>query len=192
MIIKTGRTQEELSPVLQNPEAQGNDLAYWVFSEVSTNGDKWVNMTIVDSGGYGGEFTKTFGHYHSVNVNETYHFVEGNGIFMLQKKHFENGKWTPNKVDEVILLTMKPGEEVIVTPEWGHSWSNIGSLPLITFDNWASGHRPEDYEHIEKLRGMAYYLINKNGKAEIEANPNYENLPTPKFMTPAEFAKLTA
>ena len=62
---------------------------------------------------------------------------------------------------------------------------------MITLDNWTHGHTPADYEEIEDLHGMAFYLVKNDGTADIEPNPNYIDHPTPEFMTASEFAKLT-
>ncbi len=188
MQIKSVRTKEELAPVLLNPEADGPEFAYWVFSEVA-GGKKWENMTVLTPGTYGQEFVKTFGHYHNDPFEETYHVVSGKGLLLMQKKGFVEGSWVPTKVERFVILSLTPGDEISITQEWGHSMCNVGNEPLITFDNWNHGHTPADYDQIEKLHGMAYYIVKKNGNADIEPNPNYTDHPNPEFMTVAEFAK---
>ncbi len=195
MRLGSVRDLEGNRPVLMNKDASGPDPVYWVFTDITEK--TWKNMTIWATGRYGnsaglntnGEYPKTFGHYHGTAVNETYHLVAGEGIFVLQKKFLENGVWVAEKVEEILLITVKPGEDVVVTPEWGHSWSNIGETPLITFDNWSAGHSPTDYAMVEKLRGMAYYLIEENGKVKAVPNPNYRDLPEPKWITAEEFKR---
>lgn len=176
-------------PVLKDPNASGPDPVYWVLGEVSE--EDWANVTIIVPGSYGGEYPKTFGHYHGAEVNETYHLIEGKGVLVMQKKHVENGNWVPEKVDEVYLIKAKPGDEVVITPEWGHSWSNISKGPLISFDNWRVGHSPADYAEIERLQGLAYYLVEENGQPKPVSNPNYRNLPEPKWVTAEEFRQIT-
>lgn len=195
MKLASVRDLASLSPVLKDFSSNNPDPVYWVFSDLedpstraTRSGQMWANMTIIVSGLYNNEYPKTFGHYHGVNVDETYHLIEGEGILQLQKKHLENGIWIPEIVDEVILIKAKPGDEVLITKEWGHSWSNVGKTPLITFDNWRSGHTPADYEDIKNLQGLAYYLINKGGgEVELVPNPNYKNLPEPLWMNAEEF-----
>lgn len=188
MKLSSIRTLEDLKPVLQDPHSNGPDPAYWVFSEVAENG--WANITIWAPGKHGGEYNKTFGHYHPNNaVDETYHVIEGKGILQLQKKHVENGVWVMEKVDEVFLIKAKPGDEIVIPFEYGHCWSNIGDGPLLTFDDWRSGHSPSDYEPIEKLHGLAYYLIEENGEVKTVPNPRYKDLPKPIWLTPTEFVK---
>lgn len=188
MKLSSTRTLEGLKPVLKDPTSRGPDPAYWVFSEISS--DKWANLTITSPGNYNDEFPKTFGHYHSTQVDETYKLIQGEGIFIMQSKFLdEKGIWIEDKVKEVFLIQAKIGDEILITPQWGHSWSNIGEIPLITFDNWTSGHQPSDYEVIERLHGLSYYLVENQGKPTPVANPNYKDLPDPVWISASDFAK---
>lgn len=111
----------------------------------------------------------------------------------MQKRHLgQDGNAVWNMVDEVYLISAKPGDEIVISPEWGHSWSNVGKGPLISFDDWRAGHKPTDYEVMEKLQGMAYYLVEENGQPKAVPNPNYSNLPEPKWISAHEFKELTA
>lgn len=180
------RELEGNRPVLKDPQASGPDPVYWVFSEVSD--EKWANVTVIAPGLYNGEYPKTFGHYHGTDVDETYHLIEGDGVLQLQSKYIdEKGEWVRDRVKEVYLVRVKPGEEVLITPEWGHSWSNVGKLPILSFDNWRSGHKPTDYEDIQKLQGLAYYLVEENGELKAVPNPHYKDLPKAKWVSAEEF-----
>jgi oxalate decarboxylase/phosphoglucose isomerase-like protein (cupin superfamily) len=185
--VKLGSVRElsGLKPVLKDAEATGPDPVYWVFSEVTDS--KWANITIIAPGDFNKECPKTFGHYHGTDVNETYHLVEGQGVLVMQKKHFDNGNWVEDMVDEVVLVKANPGDEILITPEWGHSWHNTGESPLISFDDWRTGHDPADYAAIERLRGMAYYLVKEDGKINAIPNQNYKNLPEPSWLSATEF-----
>ncbi|OGC38908.1 hypothetical protein A3K42_00010 [candidate division WWE3 bacterium RBG_13_37_7] len=191
MNIKSIRSREALKEILYNPE-QSNmpDPVYWVFNKVTK--DKWENVTIISSSFGDGEFPKTYGHYHASANQETYELIKGTGIFLLQKRHYDkDGIWIPDIVDEVFFVKFTtPGERITITQKYGHSWSNIGDEPLILFDDWRNGHTPEDYEPIKRLKGLAYYLIRKGSEVDVVPNPNYKDLPQPKFVTPKEFAEL--
>ena len=97
----------------------------------------------------------------------------------------------PNQVDEVFLVKVAQDDEVKITPEYGHSWTNTGKMPLILFDDWKAGHHGSDYDMIKKLKGLAYYLIEENGQPKAIANPNYQNLPDPVWLTAQEFSQRT-
>lgn len=209
MKLGSVRELEGNRPVLKDPNSSGPDPVYWVFSDLTpiesglTDLDTWANLTVIAPGLYGNEYPKTFGHYHGTNVDEIYHLISGDGILQLQSKHMENGVWIKNRVDEVLLIKVKPGEEVLITPEWGHSWSNVGIYPLLSFDNWRAGHSTADYEDIKSLQGLAYYLIEDpstgsprgdsvepgQGKVKAVPNPNYKALPEPEWLSALEFAQ---
>ena len=186
MKISSSRNIEELRGVLRTPKSTGPETAYWVFSGIGHK--RWENMTITTPGLYDSEYPKTYGHYHSVSTEiEIYKVISGQGIFQLQKKHVENGRLIENMVDEVYLLGAEVGDEIAIKPEYGHSWSNVGNTPLITFDNWRFGHSPNDYLPIKKQQGMAYYLIEENKELKAVPNEKYVNLPKPKWITVKEF-----
>jgi glucose-6-phosphate isomerase, archaeal len=186
MKLGSTRTLEGLKPVLKDPSSLGPDPVYWVFDEVGA--DIWANVTITAPGRLGEEYPKTFGHYHPVDApDELYRVISGEGIFQMQKKKVVNGEWIEDEVEEVVLIKGQVDDEIIIKPEWGHSWSNIGETPLITFDNWTFGHSPTDYDVIERLKGMAYYLVEEEGEVKAIKNPNYKNLPEPKWLTAEEF-----
>lgn len=190
MKISSTRDLASLKPVLQNPTASGPDLVYWVFSGVTH--EKWENLTVITDEKLGQEYPKTYGHYHGHPIGEIYHLIEGQGILILQKKYYENEKWIEDKVSEVILIKAQPGDEITITPEWGHSWSNVGNLPLLSYDDWREGHTERDYDVMEKLHGLAYYLIEKDGQVTPIPNPNYQNLPEPIWMSAEEFKAKTS
>lgn len=175
-----------IAPVLMNPSAPGPDPVYYVFNNV-TEGGPWANITIMTAGKYGKEYPKTFGHYHGAQVLETYHILSGEGVMQLQKRFMDQKMWVAEKVMEVLLVRVNAGEEITIGPEYGHSWSNVGELPFITYDNWTAGHEPTDYAMIEKLGGLAYYLIDGGGKVKAVANPKYQDLPEPVWMNAEEF-----
>ena len=190
MLLKSTRPLKEMVSVLADPnlkEHNPESVVYWVFSEVSK---LWENMTVISPGSYSGEFPKTFGHYHSTNVTERYKLLSGRGILLLQKRRFDDDDWIIDELEKIYFVELVPGDEIDITQEWGHSWSNIGNEPLVTLDNWREGHTPGDYEPIEKMGGMGYFLMQNNGGAEFKPNPKYNNIPNPEWITLEDFKKL--
>lgn len=189
MKIKSERKIEELRDVLLDKESKGPETAYWVFDEVSQG--KWENMTVTAPGTYGKEFPKTYGHYHSTPVPETYKLIQGEGFFLLQKKYLDeqkNNEWDIDRVSEVILVKLEIGEEITINPEWGHSWINVGKEPLVTFDDWRSGHQFIDYLPIKRFKGLAYYVVKEDdGSIGFVPNSNYKDLPSPKVINLKEY-----
>jgi len=163
--------------------SSGPDPVYEVFTDI--NQPSWVNQTVIYPGKLGQEYPKTFGHYHGVKVDEIYHLVEGEGVLILQTGRTTNDE--RRTTDKVVLIKMKPGDEIKITPEWGHAWSNTGQTSLVAYDNWSAGHTEADYQEIKNLHGMAYYLIEQDKQVHVVKNPHYQNLPEAVWMTAAEF-----
>jgi glucose-6-phosphate isomerase len=177
-------------PVLmEKPQTKDNLSVYWVFSNVSK---KWENMTVISPEKLGKEFPKTYGHYHSTDSIEKYKLISGQGLLIMQKRRFADDDWKDDQIDKVYFVEFLPGDEINITPEWGHSWSNIGPEPLVTLDDWKDGHKESDYEPMKKLQGMCYYLINKNGQAEFVPNKNYNDLPKPEWITASDFNRASS
>lgn len=174
-----------IKQVLMDPESKGPELVYMVVSGMTK--ERWENLTIITAGRFGKEFPKTFGHYHGTETPETYRVISGEGVLQVQKKHFDEKMWVWDQVEEVILVKVKAGDEVTITPEYGHSMSNTGEAPLLTYDDWRAGHDPTDYAMIEKMQGLAYYLVEEGGGVKALPNPKYQSLPEPKWMTAEEF-----
>ncbi len=187
MRVLSIRDFEGIKPTLLDPNCQGISPVYQVYTDL---GDpRWANRTEIYAGRLGTEFPKTFGHYHGVVKPETYRVVSGIGVLVLQKKHVENGIVVPEIIEEVFLVRAVAGDEVIIMPEWGHSWSNVNRETLVLLDNWKEGHSPTDYEIEEHLHGMAYYLVDEGGEVKERVNGNYKNVPPAKWMTASEYNK---
>lgn len=186
MLLKFTRSIDEMMPLLMNGrEVKSKDPVYWVFSNVSK---KWEHATLICPGDFGGEFPKTFGHYHTTDSIEKYKILYGQGIIVMQKRKFLDDDWVLDQIEKVYLVEFLSGDEINIPPEWGHSCSNIGSGPLLILDDWKG---EESYEPIKKLGGLAYFLVNRNGTAEFIPNKNYKNLPKPEWVTASDFNKLS-
>ena len=184
MKLTSARSLENLRPVLLNPQAEGPDPVYQVFSLETADGQdsNWANQTVLVPGLIGQEYTKTFGHYHPDDSPvETYKLTTGEGVLVLHKKD----------LSVVYLVKAEVGDEIKITNQFGHAWSNVGQVPLISFDDWRDGHSPGDYDQIKEKQGMAYYLVAEGDQVKVVANSHYQNLPEPIWTTPAEFARLS-
>jgi len=145
--------------VLMNPEAYGPEDVY-----VMVRGNP--NITVLVPGKVGREFTKTHGHYHKDDRRETYKVLFGEGKMLIQNRGADNVK----------LLEMKVGEEVIVPEGCAHTMINTGDGPLITADDCPPDAEANvnDYEPIKKKKGFAKYVVeDENGRIELIPNPAY-------------------
>lgn len=174
------RSHEKMKEVLMNPDAAGPAIHYYMIR----GGSKKRNITVWESGTVGGEYIKTYGHYHVGNLDETYQIVQGEGVALLQKMVVENGEPQPDKIEEFKALPVKAGDSVYMPSGYGHLVVNTGSQWLVTADDSpvegtgdsASMPGHADYEMVKKMRGFAYYVVERDGKPALVKNPLYKEI----------------
>jgi len=174
------RTHEKMKEVLMNPEAVGPAIHYYMIR----GGSEKRNITVWEAGTVGGEYVKTYGHYHVDNLPETYWVLAGEGIILLQKLLVENDASHIDRVEDFKAIRVKTGDAVEIPGDYGHLAVNTGKTWFVTADNSpvaeagdsASSPRHADYEMIKKMRGFAYYVVEKNGAPSFVPNPLYKEV----------------
>jgi glucose-6-phosphate isomerase len=174
------RTHEKMQEVLMHPDAQGPAIHYYMIRGGSTK----RNVTVWEAGTVGGEYIKTYGHYHLGKLDETYWIVQGEGIALLQKMVVENDVPQPERIAEFKAIRVKSGDSVYMPPGYGHLVVNTGAEWLVTTDNSpvegtadsASMPGHADYEQVKRMRGFAYYVVEKDGAPALVPNPLYKEV----------------
>lgn len=195
------REHEMMKDVLMHPELPGPQIHYYMIR----GGKDKKNITVWETGTIGGEYIKTYGHYHVGKLDETYWVIEGEGVVLLQtRKKDSDGNSIDNEIESFIAIKVKPGDSVFIPSGTGHLVANIGKTWLVTSDDSPvnfeevdpvslPGHA--DYEPVKKMRGFAYYLIEDpstssgqgNGQPKLVKNPTYKSVPEPEWFTPEEY-----
>lgn len=177
------RKYEEMKEILMSPEASGPEVYYHMIR----GGKDKRNVTILESGTVGGEYIKTYGHYHIGNLDETYWIAEGEGVVVLQNRKLDEiGKPIDDEIEYFQAVVVKKGDSVFIPSGTGHLLVNIGKAWLVTIDDSPvnfdeadpvsfPGHA--DYEPVKKMRGFAYYVVEEDGKPKLEKNSRYKNVP---------------
>jgi len=176
------RTHEKMVDVLMNPDASGPAIHYYMIR----GGSKKRNITVLEIGTVGGEYIKTYGHYHIGDLDETYWFASGEGVVLQQKLADQND---PSIVAEFKAIKVKAGDSVYMPPGYGHLMVNTGDTWLVLVDDSpvagpddsASMPGHADYEAVKKMRGFAYYVIEKNGAPNLVANEAYKEVKKTDF-----------
>lgn len=189
------RSHEKMQEVLFHPEAPGPKIHYYMLR----GGTDKTNITVWETGTVGGEYIKTYGHYHVGQLDETYWIISGEGIVFLQTRKVDSAD-SPidNEIESFKAIRVKAGDSVFIPSGTGHLVVNTGKVWLVTKDdspvNFAEadpvslpGHA--DYEPLKKLRGFAYYAVEENGKAVLVKNPNYKVIPKPEWLTSQDYAR---
>ncbi len=177
------RSHEEMKDVLMDPEAKGPDVHYYMIR----GGSEKRNITVWETGTVGGEFIKTYGHYHIQDINERYEVLEGRGVLLIQdRKLDEEGKPINDQLESVKAIFVKAGDAIDIPNTAGHLMINIGKTWLVTSDNSpvaknaeekASWPEHADYSAVKEMHGFGYYVVEKGGEVEFVKNPNYREVP---------------
>jgi glucose-6-phosphate isomerase len=176
------RTQEKMQEVLMDPNATGPAIHYYMVR----GGTKKRNVTILETGTVGGEYIKTYGHYHIGELDETYWFSAGEGVVLQQKLADPTD---PTVVAEFKAIRVKPGDSVYMPPGYGHLMTNVGSTWLVMEDDSpvdgaadnASMPGHADYEMVKTMHGFAYYVVERDGAPALVKNPLYKEVQMTDF-----------
>jgi glucose-6-phosphate isomerase len=153
--------------------ATNSDL-YYMYRAIEEKNDLRYDITIVSAKMLGSEFNKTKGHYHADSWQELYTVLDGEAIYLLQKKN-ESGE-----IEDVYAVEAKKGDFVIMPAFYGHVTINPSKKQDLKMANWISPKCKSDYSDYEELKGACYYYT-KNGWIK---NDNYKNLPPLRFENP--------
>ena len=175
------RTYKEMRDVLMNPKADGPKIHYYMIR----GGSKKKNITVWESGTIGGEYIKSYGHYHVDDLSETYEILAGEGYVILQKR----GN-TDDEIVEFRAIKAKVGDKIFIPSGYGHLAINTGTTWLVTSDDSPvdfgekkaiANPSHADYSQFKKLHGAAYYCVEENGQPKFVKNPRYKKVPEIKF-----------
>lgn len=182
------RTHEMMKDVLLEPEALGPVVHY----HMVRGGKDLRNITIWEPGKVGQEYIKTYGHYHVGDIEETYWIIYGEGVTIAQRRLVgADGEPVDDEVEEMRIVRVKEGDAVYMPKGWAHAAVNIGERFFVTADDSPvnfedvdpsslPGHA--DYEPIKRMRGMAYYIIEKDGQPGLVKNPLYKKVPEAEIV----------
>jgi glucose-6-phosphate isomerase len=176
-----------MKEVLMNPDASGPVIHYYMVR----GGKNKRNITVLETGtvgqpGQDGEYIKTYGHYHVGNLDETYWFLEGEGV-VLQQKLADSAQ--PDVVEEFKAIRVKQGDSVYMPPGYGHLMVNTGKTWLVMADDSpvegtqdsASMPGHADYKPVQEMQGFAYYVVERDGAPALSRNPRYKEVQKTDF-----------
>jgi glucose-6-phosphate isomerase len=173
----SARALSEMRQVLKNPGAKGPDPVYLVFRGVPDQAAQAgirSDITIINPGTLGNEYTKTHGHYHLGEGVESYKVLSGEAVLILQKPNYDL-----EGVEAVRVVKLSPSQTVEIPAGWGHTLVNIGPTPLIA-ENFEPPTIEQLYSAYKKKHGAAYYVLDQDGQMKIEPNKNYGEVPKPQ------------
>lgn len=178
------RRLQDMREVMADPTAGGQDELYFMYRDVGFPEERnrlhdsglRYDITVIRPGTVGAEFIKTAGHYHpivpgaAVTFPEVYEVLSGVAHYLLQKVD-ETGL----VAEDVVLVEARPGDKVIVPPNYGHITINPGNEPLV-MTNLVEKDFKSVYDPIVKSRGGAYYEILEDGEPIFAENETYREV----------------
>ena len=182
----------DLRPVLSHPEAVDDPErpAYFMYRGVHLPGDEGrfsragvrFDVTVMPPASVGGEYVKTFGHYHSPSPEgppypELYQVVSGRAVMVLQRP----GR-SPSELEDLVLVEAREGQSVLIPPGYGHVTVNPSGETLVMV-NLVSSSCVSDYRPFAALRGAAVYLE----EGGLVPNPRYGRVPEPRLLSASEW-----
>ncbi len=172
-----------MKDVLMNSTAPGPEIHYHMIR----GGEEKTNITVWESGTVGGEYIKTYGHYHVGRLDETYTVLQGRGLIIMQTRKTDKfGKPIDDEIESFKAVFVKAGDKLFIPSGAGHLGVNTGDSWFVTSDDSPvdfgerdpislPGHA--DYAPFKKLRGAAYYVMEKDGQPIFVKNPLYKTVP---------------
>ncbi len=187
------RTYGKMQEVLMDPTAPGPEIQY----HMVRGGSEQRNITVWEPGIIGGEYIKTYGHYHVGKLDETYWIIFGEGIAILQKRAADaSGNPIDDEIEQVYAVHVKQGDSIFIPSEWGHLVANISKTYFVTADdspvnfdeaNPVSMPGHADYEAVKKMQGFCYYVVEENGQPKLVKNPKYKLVPNIQIIEASEY-----
>lgn len=177
------RSHEQMKDVLMHPQALGPDIHYYMIR----GGSEKTNITVWETGTVGGEYIKTYGHYHVGHLDETYTVLQGEGVLLMQvRKENEQGKPINDEIESFRALAVKAGQRIFIPSGAGHLVVNTGNIWLVTSDDSPVNFEEKDpvslpghadYEAVKQMHGFAYYIVEQNGQPTLVKNDRYKSVP---------------
>jgi len=130
------------------------------------------DITTIPAQMLGKEFTKTKGHEHIGKYGEVYIVLEGQAIYLMQKRN-------RNIIEDVFAIKAKKGDVAIIPPDYGHVTINPSNKDL-KMANWLDKDCKSDYYPIQKFQGACYFYTT-DGWIK---NKNYKQVPELRFEKP--------
>lgn len=181
------RTHEKMLEVLMDPQGDGPTTHYYMIR----GGIDQKNITVWEPGIISGEYIKTYGHYHIGDLDETYWFIHGQGVALLQKLAIDNkGQMIADEVEEFKAIPVTKGDKLFIPSSYGHLAVNTGGTYFVTADNSPVNFTEKDpsglpghanYELVKQMRGFAYYVVEHHGMPALKRNVRYKNIRKEEF-----------
>ena len=146
---------------------------YYMYRGIKKKGKLRYDITIIPAKMLGKEFVKTKGHEHIGKYQEVYIVLEGEAIYLMQKRKNDS-------IEDIYAVKARKGDVIIIPSFYGHVTINPSKSKDLKMANWISESCQSDYQPFLDKGGAAYFYT-------VEGwikNKNYKNIPKLRFANP--------
>lgn len=174
------RSLDAIRKNLMDPSCDGPQIVYSIAMDVGRNEDKQnmldrnllYGVVTYAKGTLGKEPIRSQGHIHAISPScgmstcEVYEIWSGAAYIYMQETAHDN----PGRCYAVYA---KPGDVVIVPPNWAHATISADVTQNLTFGAWCVRDFGFDYDEVRAHQGIAWFPVVKDQKIDFVANENY-------------------
>ncbi len=176
----------EITPALLNkalryPEQVYKQHCNMVMREDAERWPQKFNYEIIylPAGLLGIEYIKTHIFYTDCDQNKAAAVIQvimGVLTVILQKNKLKRDIYDIElAVDEARIMEVKAGQKVTIPSGYYYTFVNTYETPVV-FARVVAEDQLLDYDTLQRVNGLAYYLIAKNARQELVTNPRYRGL----------------
>lgn len=187
----------EIGPALLNQFIKYPEKVYKEYEKLSTETDR--NEQVDDALTYdvinlpfgllGIEFIKTHIYFTPLNEDKFACIVQvilGELTVFVQRNREEDPNSFYAYVESVEIIKMSEGDTLAIPTGAYYTFVNSSNTKTLFALICSRGRTIVNYSSLNHGKGLAYYIISKNGKAEIVANPKYKSESPPVFVSWSE------
>ena len=176
------RRLDEIRKSLVDPNCEGPEIVYSIAMDVGKEAHRKIlkelhllyGAVTYAAGKLGNEPVRSQGHIHKktplsgCSTPEVYEIWSGEAIIYMQE-------YAEDDPGRCYAVYAKPGDVVIVPPDWAHATINANHEKSMSFGAWCDREYGFDYEGVRKHGGIAWFpVFDKENKIVWQRNNKYK------------------
>ncbi len=176
------RRLDDIRQSLADKNAEGPEILYAIAMDVGKVKDKekiksrnlLYGAVMYSNGQIGKEPVRSQGHIHAISKScqsstcEVYEIWQGEAIIYMQESGTDNA-------GRCFAIYGKPGDVIIVPPNWVHATINAKSEETMVFGAWCVRDYGFKYDEVRNHQGIAFFPIIGEDGIEWKRNENYSS-----------------
>ncbi|MGX7263608.1 glucose-6-phosphate isomerase family protein [Enterococcus crotali] len=174
------RYLKDIRNSLLDKQAVGPELLYTIAMDVGKkeHQEDLIKRNLLygvvgyNNGVIGNELVRSQGHIHAISASchsstpEVYEIWQGKAYIYMQE-------FVDDQPGRCIVVFAKPGDIVIVPPNWAHYTVNASQDKKMLFGAWCIRDYAFEYKEIRQRQGLAYYPVIENSHIKWRKNTHY-------------------